>query len=118
MNAWIYQSALLCDDCARDKRIKLNRELVTLADRDGNSDMAPQGPYANGGGEADCPQSCDLCGTFLENPLTDDGIEYVKECIRNGHTLHASGRKLLCIWSNPVVKEWSDFYEIQAGETD
>jgi len=28
------------------------------------------GPYPDGGGEADAPQHCGGCGVFLENPLT------------------------------------------------
>jgi hypothetical protein len=34
-----------------------------------DSDKFPKGPLADGGGESDCPQHCDTCGVFLENPL-------------------------------------------------
>lgn len=54
---------LLCPDCAEDIRDK---------GRLG-------GPWMNGGGEADCPQYCDRCGVFLDNPLTPYGEEYVRE---------------------------------------
>jgi len=58
-----------------------------------DSDTYPQGPYADGGGESDTPAHCDVCGVFLENPLTPDGVEYVRELIR------AEG--------NPT---WAEFY--------
>lgn len=64
MDAYIYQAALLCPDCAK------------IAPRD---DV--EGPYDNGGGEADSPQHCDHCGVFLKNPLTADGEGYVREAI-------------------------------------
>ena len=49
-----------------------------------DSDTYPQGPYAYGGGEADSPQHCDGCQTFLWNPLTSDGYLYVMEaCARD-----------------------------------
>ena len=38
--------------------------------------------YSDGGGEADCPQHCCICDEPRENPLTDDGVEYVLEAIR------------------------------------
>lgn len=71
MKAFIYQAALLCEACAK----KTSDKLTPSAD----SDQYPQGPYSYGGGEADTPQHCDQCGVFLENQLTDDGVEYVRE---------------------------------------
>jgi hypothetical protein len=44
-----------------------------------DSDEWPKGPYGNGGGESDCPQHCGDCHEFLENPLTPDGYQYVRE---------------------------------------
>ena len=43
-----------------------------------DSDDYPKGPYADGGGEADSPQFCAHCNAFLRNPLTADGLEYVR----------------------------------------
>ncbi len=34
--------------------------------------------------EADSPQHCGGCSVFLENDLTTDGEEYVKEAVRSG----------------------------------
>jgi len=100
MDAYIFRAALLCEDCAQHVREGLHVELLALADQDGNSDMAPQGPYADGGGEADAPQHCDHCGTFLQNPLTSEGYDYVRD-MASDKTSHSS-----------VVSEWVAFYEI------
>lgn len=59
-----------------------------------DSDEWPKGPYPDGGGEADTPQHCAGCHEFLENPLTSDGYEYVRENPRD---------------------EWDSFYEIDRG---
>jgi len=96
--AFAYQSELFCEDCAKSIREKLNPELVALADKDRNSDMAPQGPYPDGGGEADTPQHCDACDVFLKNPLTGDGRMYVQKIVDREWT--------------PTVVEWSNFYDI------
>jgi hypothetical protein len=56
-----------------------------------DSDEYPKGPYPNGGGESDSPQHCADCREFLENPLTSDGYDYVRENQND---------------------EWDSFYEI------
>ena len=86
MLAYVFQAALLCEECAR-KRINVllagsSRELADT----GDSDAFPQGPYADGGGEADAPNHCDHCRVFLENPLTSDGEEYVREAAEYPHS--------------------------------
>lgn len=73
MNAYLYRAALLCDDCGKAAKIA-RREYEGCED----SDHFPQGPVADGGGEADSPQHCDECGLFLCNPLTPDGDAYVR----------------------------------------
>lgn len=60
-----------------------------------DSDEFPKGPYLDGGGESDTPQHCGACHEFLENPLTDDGLEYVRENQRD---------------------EWDSFYEISRDD--
>ena len=57
----------------------------------------PCGPYADGGGESDTPSHCGACGEFLENPLTSDGYEYVREAAR---------------------AEWDAFYDIERGDEE
>lgn len=97
MNVYIFQAALLCEDCGF--YAKQNR---TPAE---DSDAYPQGPYADGGGESDAPQHCDACGEFLENPLTSDGYAYVAQAIV---AKLASKRT-----SWPVaLSDWAEFYDL------
>lgn len=111
MNAYIFQAALLCEDCAMATREQHDSD-VPIDDRD-DSDNWPQGPYPDGGGEADCPQHCDHCGCFLENPLTSDGVEYVREKLleHNNLTRRLNSQK-------PLLHEWSDFYDIHLDSDD
>lgn len=99
MNAYVYQAALLCEVCGETAIQDLRGSSV----RDtGDSGDFPQGPFPDGGGEADCPQHCDTCGLFLENPLTGDGYKYVVEQLE-----HEPGT---------AVIEWADFYDIEIPE--
>ena len=100
MEAWIYQAALLCGECAIERRVELNPAVVKLADEEDDSDAAPQGPYPNGGGEADCPAHCDFCGTHLENPLTADGYEYIRDMMRDPDS------------HSDTVRTWQRYYDI------
>ena len=95
-DAYVYRAALYCASCIEG----------TVGVPSDDSDMWPQGPYADGGGEADYPQHCDECGVFLENPLTDDGREYVELAIA-GFDHDASGNA-------DVINEWREFYEVEA----
>lgn len=79
MNAYLFQTVLLCENCG-----KAAQERFAAHTQGEDSDRYPQGPYGDGGGEADCPQHCDRCAVFLENPLTDDGVEYVRNAIERG----------------------------------
>lgn len=99
MNAYVYRAALYCEPCAQPI-------MTALGHADGNTDECPndstecpKGPYPNGGGEADSPQHCDQCGVFLENPLTEDGREYVRRMIVFPTGPH--------IWK---LDQWADFY--------
>jgi hypothetical protein len=96
MNAYIFQAALLCEACAR----KVMDAKQPYASNDSNT--YPQGPYPDGGGEADSPQHCDHCRTFLENPLTSDGVAYVVDAIN-----HSVG-------NSDVLDEWSCYYGVEA----
>ena len=82
MRAYVYQAALYCEDCGEVIKSELDKERLTPDEPDNehtfDSDEYPKGPYGDGGGEADCPQYCDNCGEFLENPLTSDGMEWVE----------------------------------------
>lgn len=85
MDAYIYRAALYCANCA--EQATLDRSGMTPEDErlgepfEDDSDHYYQGPYADGGGEADMPQHCDSCLVFLENPLTDDGVRKLRDWI-------------------------------------
>lgn len=84
MNAYIYQSDLYCLACIQKMSIPYQPD----------SNDYPQGPFPNGSGEADTPKHC---GLFLENPLTTDGEEYVRDKVKNFKK---------DVW----VKDWKPFY--------
>lgn len=94
MDAFIYKGDLYCTQCAGGLIPSIS--IVKISSDD--SEDAPQGPYSDGGGEADYPQHCGSCGEFLENPLTEDGIEYVKQAIEDG-TGNAA-----------ILAQWKEFY--------
>ena len=96
MLAYTYKAALLCEACAIMRRDDI-RDGIVPGDLDSaDSDQAPQGPFADGGGEADSPQHCDHCNAFLENPLTSDGRDYV-ESLRDNYPQH-KGAGHLATW--------------------
>jgi len=99
MDAYVYQADLFCEDCIEKIKKSLNPVgIINLDDEYSyDSDEYPKGPYTDGGGEADYPHHCADCGVFLENPLTSDGQEYVKECYQEKP-------------ESEVIKEWIEFY--------
>jgi hypothetical protein len=85
MQVYMYQAALYCEACGEAIRERLTAEGKAPSNPEDehsfDSGDFPKGPYPEGGGEADCPQHCDACGLFLENALTADGLDYVREAI-------------------------------------
>lgn len=91
-DVYVYAADLYCEDCGRWIRKELGRK-----DASGGGDVYPDGPYPDGGGESDSPQHCgndEKClnammfdgvkvGVWLGNPLTTDGVEYLKEMLSN-----------------------------------
>ena len=102
MNVYIYRAALYCENCGNKIKDTLGRKFEGLSEYEFDSDECPKGPYPNGGGEADCPQYCDTCGLFLENPLTGYGEDYVRDTLCLGDGRHE------------VLEEWADFYSYLA----
>lgn len=116
MDAYIYDADIYCDACGESIRERIERDGHAPADPDDettyDSGEYPKGPYPDGGGEADCPQHCGSgadclnaievdgrwVGAFLENPLTSEGMRYVKERAAEGLT--------------ECVKLWCDHYGI------
>lgn len=98
MNTYVFDANLLCEECMK----KFVEEIGPNTEETTDSNEYPQGPTSDGGGESDCPQHCDDCGVFLENPLTADGFEYVYE---------AAAKKI-----TKTVQEWLDYYHIDSAE--
>lgn len=105
MNVYLFQAALLCEDCGL---IACSESPLPEHPEDENtydSDEYPKGPYSDGGGEADTPQHCDYCRVFLENPLTVDGVDYAQNALDT--------------WPmTDTLREWSDFYGITRTPTE
>ncbi|MEO2122444.1 MAG: hypothetical protein ABGY10_03870 [bacterium] len=59
-------------------------------------DCAPEGAegYPDGGGEADTPQHCSGCHCPLDNPLTEYGVQYVVEAVKE--SLAAGNYTMMC----------------------
>ncbi len=111
MDVFIYDADIYCEACGRElRRIKADDRTLNRHD----SEDWPMGPYPDGGGEADCPQHCgsgpdclnainwidgSKAGAFLENPLTEEGVAYVRELLDE-----VTGRP------NEVTALWADFY--------
>jgi len=95
MKVYIYNADIYCEKCGREIRGALGQSCDT-----GDSGDYPQGPYYDGGGESDCPQNCGGCGLFLENPLTEEGYDYVREVLQTG-------------LSSTRLDEWLEFYELE-----
>lgn len=98
MNVYIYQAEIYCEGCTND--------IINSLYDDGASSTElectihyPQGPYPNGGGEADSPQHCRSCGLFLENPLTDDGLAYIRQTSHDRVGLSTAHQTLRAQWA-------------------
>ena len=99
MTGYIYQAELLCESCGEKvkKDVKKPDYPCDLEDETTfDSDDYPKGPFDIG--ESDCPEHCACCGLFLENPLTADGDDYVREYIENSP-------------ENPITQLWAEYYD-------
>ncbi len=106
---YAYNADIYCDACGKEIKKDLDRQGI---EDEGDTDGYPQ--WFDDGSEADSPQHCgngEDClfaeevelgwrvGCFLENELTTDGIEYVKE----QHQKSPSA----------ITRRWVDFYGIK-----
>lgn len=114
MEVYIFQAALLCADCAGE--LMANNEKPDGVDMDDESSYDsndwPKGPYLDGGGEADCPQHCDHCQAFLDNPLTGDGETYVRDAFREYVETGRGSLDVLVEWKAAYDYVWDDFESI------
>ena len=103
MNVYVFQADLLCKKCGQATREHLDAAGERPNDVDYessyDSDNYPKGPYPSS--ESDSPEHCSSCGVFLQNPLTDDGMAYVRDALIEGPC-------------SPTLVTWNDFYGINA----
>jgi len=116
MNGAIYAADVWCEDCAEIIKQRIRDEGFAPKDEDNqysyDSDEFPKDCDVSC--ESDCPEHCagredcinaiDLdgykIGVWLENDLTPDGIEYVKDAVRDGGCVAA-------LWEE--YYDWIDF---------
>jgi hypothetical protein len=114
MDAYVFAAALLCEECGEKTRDEIEASGKAPSDPDDetsyDSDDYPKGPYADGGGEADSPQHCDTCKTFLENPLTSEGLDYVRGII--AERLADPDASL----DVPSFNDWAPFYDLPTDD--
>lgn len=104
---YIYQAALLCEECGAKVRAELTAAGNAPADPEDecsyDSDDFPKGPQDEG--ESDTPSHCDACGCFLESELTDEGQRYVREKVEDAII---AGKA-----DSVALQEWAPFYGIE-----
>jgi len=111
---YIYRADIYCEDCAKEIMARLltesGKKLEDYEDEHTyDSDEFPKGPYEDE--ESDTPEHCangpscinaitlpdgTKIGDWLENDLTDYGVEYIKEVIEEG---------------GPVAGLWAEWYK-------
>lgn len=116
MNVYIYNADIYCERCGKDIRRRIRQEGKAPAnpkdEHTYDSDEYPKGPYPSEDDASDSPDHCgagEECfqavtlsdgsrvGCMLENPLTEEGIRYVKEHRKENP-------------KSEVVKMWVKFY--------
>jgi hypothetical protein len=113
MHVYVFQAALICDTCGTLYKQGTDRPAhVDESDESSyDSDEWPKGPYSDGGGEADSPCHCDHCGVFLDNPLTPDGSDYVKEAWLHYIATGSGSLQTLTKWREGYPCEFAEFCE-------
>jgi len=121
MEVYIYDADVYCKECGEAICQEINDAGNAPADIDDQTsyDSGEYPKLCSDIGESDCPQHCGCgedclnayevaddwkIGVWLENDLTTDGVEYVREA---------------CQESNPVTEYWRtifDAYDISLSE--
>ncbi len=106
MDVYMYQADLYCAECVEKIKADLEKHnSLHWPATQTDSDSYPQGPYPDGGDEADRPQHCAHCGCFLENPITSDGYAYVQT-------------ELTELLRSSPVGEWFDCYSFSIKSSE
>ena len=98
ITSWTHNGAIYCDDCKPDNGCSDDR-------CDGDSDCCPQ-PVFSTSDEADTPQHCETCNTFLENSLTRKGMEWLRENLSSKHGNVRFKDEMRCFYGLRTVNAW------------
>tara|TARA_R110000737_G_scaffold63570_1_gene91262 strand:- start:243 stop:593 length:351 start_codon:yes stop_codon:yes gene_type:complete len=108
IDTYAYNADLYCEDCGLSIKRVIDHFVGNNLDNNNvgvnkmeDSNYYPQYVGDSGGGESDSPQHCGNCSMFLENSLTSDGENYLKEMIAEGST---NGIQDL------IHAEWKQYY--------
>lgn len=104
MKVYAYKAALICEECGRKERAKLRKSGRSKSD---NSDLFPEGPYESDSNDSDSIHHCNMCGIFLEVPLTDIGTHRLHEMV--AEALH-EGKM------SDSMREWVSFYDVNLND--
>jgi hypothetical protein len=128
---YIYNADMFCDDCGeeiendflRDARRAVGLvtpvgfaygdddfELSFDPDDEGSYDSEEYPKHYSSGAESDCPQHCGECGVFLENDLTTDGADYVRNAVREDLASGCDDSIALTVWF--PYYSWLDWKDI------
>ena len=97
ITSWTHNAAIYCDDCKPDNGCSDDR-------CDGDSDCCPQ-PVFSTSDESDTPQHCAVCNVFLENALTSDGVERLRENLSSNGNVRFKG-EMRSFYGLEDIREW------------
>lgn len=97
ITSWTHNGAIYCDGCAPVKGCS--------DDRCDDSECCPQ-PVFSTSDEADTPQHCETCNTFLENSLTRKGMEWLRENLSSKHGNVRFKDEMRCFYGLRTVNAW------------
>lgn len=106
---YIYKADVYCDDCGGMLRASLQSKpedvpVDVLDHYSYDSDDYPKEADIENK-ESDYPQHCAACHVFLQNPLTSEGYDYVKE------KLNETGMQSIYQGNVSIsLKEWATWY--------
>jgi hypothetical protein len=82
---YMYEGDLYCTNCAKELKHYLETNGVAASAAgiapalENDPEKLPQGPFSVS--ESDFPDYCGKCGEFLENPLTTDGYQNLRQAV-------------------------------------
>lgn len=103
---YVYTAELFCNSCGSAIKQGLDLENPPKEDT-GDSNDYPQTALISQS-ETDTPNHCGDCGGYLAQPLTDNGIEYAIQCIRQYVTTpaHPGNGTVLDEWAEDLGNYW------------